>query len=97
MMEPILALILLLILVQSAHINRKVNKIMATQSDLDAAIAGLPKAIEDALAPVIAAIVAKSAGTPVDFTPEITALQGIPAAVSTAVTPAAPATAAKTA
>lgn len=70
-------------------------KTMATQADLDAAIAALPAALETALetalAPVIAAIQAK-AGT-VDFAPEITSLNAIPAAVSsavaTAVTPAA--------
>ena len=70
------------------------KRIMATQQDLDNAIAALPAAIETAietaLAPIIAAIQAKAGA--VDFTPEITSLNAIPAAVasavSTAVTPA---------
>jgi hypothetical protein len=71
------------------HDVERLEKInMKTQQDLDDAIAALPGAIESALAPVIAAIQAKSAGTPVDLTAEIASLQAIPAAVSTAVTPA---------
>lgn len=71
-------------------INNKLKEIMASQADLDAAIAALPKAIEDALAPVIAAIVAKSAGTPVDLSAEINQLNAIPAAVAAAVAPPTP-------
>jgi hypothetical protein len=70
-------------------IERQITKIMQTQKDLDDAIAALPDqiktAIETALAPVIQAIKDKSAGTPVDFTPEITALQAIGGTVATEV------------
>lgn len=69
------------------RISQMEKIVMATQADLDAAIAALPPAIETALAPVIAAIQSK-AGT-VDFSPEIAQLQAIPAAVAAAVTPPA--------
>ena len=76
-------------LVKSAdYQNSALQQIMATQSDLDAAIAALPGAIQTALAPVIASIQAKAAGTPIDFSPEIASLNAIPAAVASAVTPA---------
>ena len=61
----------------------------ATQAQLDAAIAGLPAsleaAVDAALAPVIAAIEAKSAGSPVDFQPEIDQLNAISGTVATQV------------
>lgn len=70
------------------------EKLMSSQADLDAVIAGLPGVIEAALAPVIAAIEAKSAGQPVDFSPEIASLNGIAAAVAASITPPAAAPAA---
>lgn len=64
--------------------------IMATQADLDAAIAALPQeietALEIALAPVIAAIQAKAPA--IDFSTEVASLNAIPAAVASAVTTA---------
>ena len=60
---------------------------MANQTDLDAAIAALPAAIETAveaaLAPVIAAIQAKAVN--VDLSAEITSLNAIGATVATKV------------
>lgn len=88
-----------LILSKLKNIERKVN-IMATKTDLDAAIAALPAAIETAVTaavqPVIDAITAKSG--PVDLQPEIDQLNGIAAAVSAKIAadltpPAAPDTA----
>jgi hypothetical protein len=80
----------------SKDLEQLKGKLMATQADLDAAIAALPgqiqTAVENALTPVIAAIEAKAAGTPVDFSPEIASLNAIPATVASgiaaAVTPA---------
>jgi hypothetical protein len=85
------------------QINER-TKLMATQADLDAAIAALPAAIEaaveSALAPVIAAIQAKAAN--IDLSPEIASLNAVGATVGAkvaadltpppAVTPATPAT-----
>ena len=62
------------------NLEKQITKIMADQTALDAAIAALPSALETALTtalqPIIAAIEAKSSGTPVS------------AEVATAVTPA---------
>ena len=65
---------------------------MATQADLDAAIAALPgnvaTAVDASLKPVIDALIAKI-GTitpPVDFQSEIDALNGVGAAVAAKVT-----------
>jgi hypothetical protein len=59
-------------------ILEKVNKIMATQADLDAAIAALPAkleaAIEAAVQPIIDAIKAKGGA---DLQPEIDALNAV--------------------
>lgn len=63
---------------------KKRLQLMATQADLDAAIAALPAAIETAveaaLAPVIAAIEAKAGTT--DFQPEIDQLNAVGATVA---------------
>jgi hypothetical protein len=72
-----------------SYLDQQLKIIMASQADLDAAIAALPGAIETALQPIIAAIEAKAGS--IDFTPEINSLNAIPAAVAAAVTPAAPA------
>lgn len=59
-----------------ANINRKVDKIMANQADLDAALAGLVQDIKDQTAAIDAAAqkiidaIAQS-GTPVDLSAEI--------------------------
>lgn len=62
---------------------------MATQADLDAAIAALPSqvqtAVDAALAPVIAAIKAKAAGAGVDFAPEVASLNAVGGTVSSSV------------
>ena len=79
----VLIIWLLIIAAEIEQIKQNTNKIMATQADLDAAIAALPAAIEAAveaaLAPVIAAIEAKAGTT--DFSSEITSLNAIGATV----------------
>lgn len=71
-------------------IERKLDTIMASQKDLDDAIAALPQKIEDAvdaaLAPVIKALEDKASGTPVDFQSEIDQLNAMGATVAEKVT-----------
>lgn len=68
---------------------QKADLMAGTQADLDAAIAALPDqvktSVEAALAPVIAAIIAKAKGAGVDFTPEITQLSAVGGTVGTSV------------
>jgi hypothetical protein len=85
---------------QLQQIDERITKLMTTQAQLDATIAGLPglieTAVETALQPVIAAIQAAAAANGVDLTNEVNSLNAIPAtvasAVATAVTPPAPPT-----
>ena len=71
------------------QIEKRLQIIMTTQAQLDAAIAALPgqieTAVENAMAPVIAAIEAAAATNGVDLTSEVASLNAIPATVSAAI------------